>query len=338
MTFSVIVATYNRAGELAVTLDGLSRLRPAGDWEVIVVDNNSTDRTREVVDRAASRFPVPLRYLLEPRQGKALALNTGIQHARGDILMFTDDDAIVEPDWLERAAAALGETGAAYVGGRVLPRWERPRPAWIPEDRSRLWAVIALLDFGPDRAQFGRGRIGWPLGVNMAVRADVFHRHELWWDNRYDRTGKTLRGAGQREWCLRARAAGLTGIYAPDMVVHHLVPADRLTKAYFRRWYYWYGISRAVLYQHRGFDMEGLDEQHTAASAGPHVAGVPRHMIKSAGRHLLALVTDTASRRPVPAMQHELWLCFFAGIVRQRWRDRAAPIGAAPVATGLTEP
>lgn len=328
MKYSVIVATYNRCDELAVTLDGLSRVRTPHAWQVIVVDNNSTDRTRHVVQAAARHFPAPLQYVFEARQGKALALNTAIQHAQGDILLFTDDDAIVEPDWLERANAALLETGAAYVGGRVLPRWERPRPAWMPEGRSRLWAVIALLDFGPDRAAFGRGTAGWPLGVNMAVRADVFRRHQIWWDNRYDRSGKTLRGAGQREWCLRVRAAGLEGVYTPDMVVHHLVPAERLTKDYFRRWFYWYGISRAILYQHRGFDMEGLDEQ-TPATAVPHVAGVPRYMLKSAARHLLGLLKDTTSQRPVQAMQHDLWLCFFAGVVRQRWRDRLAPIGAA---------
>jgi GT2 family glycosyltransferase len=329
MKHSVIIATYNRCEELAVTLDGLAHLHASDDWELIVVDNNSSDGTRQVVDAAELRFPAPLRYIFEPEQGKALALNTAIRQARGQVLLFTDDDAVVEPDWLERADAALDETGAAYVGGRVLPRWERPRPAWIPEGRSRLWAVLALLDFGAERAEFGCGGVGWPLGVNMAVRAEAFHRHQLWWDNRYDRSGKTLRGAGQREWCLRARAAGLTGIYAPDMVVHHLVPADRLNKRYFRRWFYWYGISRAILYQHRGFDMEGLDEQHLPTAAGPHLAGVPRHLIRRAGEHLAGWVKATASQKPVPAMQHDLWLCFFAGVVRQRWRDRLEPIGAA---------
>ncbi len=329
MKHSVIIATYNRCDELAVTLDALAHLHAPADWEVIVADNNSSDATRQMVDAAASRFPAPLHYVFEPEQGKAVALNTAIRRARGDVLLFTDDDAIAEPDWLARADAALDETGAAYVGGRVLPRWERPRPAWIPEGRSRLWAVLALLDFGPERAEFGRGQVGWPLGVNMAVRASVFHVHQLWWDNRYDRSGRTLRGAGQREWCLRARAAGLTGIYAPDMIVHHLVPADRLTKRYFRRWFYWYGISRAILYQHRGFDMEGLDEQRVQAAAEPHVAGVPRHMIKRAAAHLAGLLKETARQRPGQAVQHDLWLCFFAGVVRQRWRDRRAPIGAA---------
>lgn len=327
MKYSVVIATFNRCGELSETLASLSQLTTRDPWEVIVVDNNSTDGTRQVVEEAASRFPVPLHYMFEGRQGKAIALNSAIERARGEILVFTDDDALVERDWLDRAGAALAETGAAYVGGRVLPRWETERPKWLPNVSGRFWAVIALADFGPRRREFGRG-IGWPLGVNMAVRADLFHHHGLWWDNRYDRVGNTLRGQGQREWCLRVRAAGLEGIYVPEMVVHHLVPADRLTKPYFRRWFYWYGVSRAILYTHRGLDMEAPDEQTLDFSRVPHIVGVPRFMFRSAAQHVRDMVRHTLRRRPAEAFQEELWLFFFAGVLRQRWKDRQAPSAA----------
>jgi GT2 family glycosyltransferase len=255
-----------------------------------------------------------------------MALNAAIREARGEILAFTDDDALAEPDWLERAGAALMETGGAYVGGRVLPRWETKRPDWIPNRSGRLWAVIALLDFGAARREFGRG-IGWPRGVNMAVRASVVHDLGLWWDNRYDRIGNSLRGQGQREWCLRVRAAGLQGYYVPEMVVHHLVPAERLRKAYFRRWFYWYGVARAVLYGHHRLDMESPDEQTHDFSRVPHLAGVPRYMFRSAAQHLRQAVTHTLRGRRGEAFEHELWLCFLAGIVRQRWTDRALSPG-----------
>ncbi len=343
MKYSVVIATYNRSVELADTLEHLGRLAAAEPWEVIVVDNNSSDRTQQVVEAASAAFPAPLHYVFEGTQGKAAALNAGIRRAAGDIIVFTDDDARVEPDWLDRAGAALEETGAAYVGGRALPRWERDPPAWIPNRRGRLWAVIALLDFGADRREFGDG-IGWPLGVNMAVRASVFHDQGLWWDNRYDRVGNTLRGQGQREWCLRVRAAGLKGIYVPDMVVHHLVPADRLTKPYFRKWFYWYGVSRAVLYAHRGLDMEAPDERTLDFSRVPHVAGVPRYMLRSALQHTGRMAAAGLARRQAESFEHELWLHFFAGLVAQRWKDRAQPIGSgadtgpgsnAPVTVGV---
>ena len=181
---------------------------------------------------------------------------------------------------------------------------------------------------------FGEGvGIGWPLGVNMAVRASVFHTDGLWWDNRYDRVGNSLRGQGQREWCLRVRAAGLHGYYTPDMLVHHLVPADRLRKSYFRRWFYWYGVSRAVLYAQHGLDMESPDERTFDFSSVPHIAGVPRYMFRSAIQHVIEMIRHTVSFRPDQAFEHELWLCFFAGIVRQRWQDRSAPISVAVAAS-----
>ena len=328
MKYSIVIATYNRAEELVHTLNGLAGLRASAPWEVIVADNKSTDATRQVVEAAAGTFPAALKYVFEGTQGKAAALNTAIREARGEILVFTDDDALVEADWLDRAGAALAETGAAYVGGRVLPRWETSRPDWIPNRSGRLWAVVALLDFGTGRREFGRG-IGWPLGVNMAVRASVFHELGIWWDNRYDRIGNSLRGQGQREWCLRVRAAGLRGIYTPDMVVHHLVPADRLKKGYFRRWFYWYGVTRAVLYGHHGLDMEAPDEQTHDFRKVPHIAGVPRYLFRTAIGHVAQAVKQKLRGRTAEAFEHELWLSFFAGVMRQRWTDRRSPIGTA---------
>jgi hypothetical protein len=190
-----------------------------------------------------------------------------------------------------------------------------------------MWGVIALLDFGEKQREFGRG-IGWPLGVNMAVRADLFRGQGLWWDNRYDRVGNALRGQGQREWCLRVRAAGMQGFYIPGMVAHHLVPADRLEKPYFRRWFYWYGVSRAVLYAHRGLDMETPDEQTLDFSSVPHIAGVPRYMFRTAAQHVSGWLGDRLHGRSGEAFEHELWLHFFAGVLQQRWKDRQQPIGA----------
>jgi glucosyl-dolichyl phosphate glucuronosyltransferase len=328
MKYSVIIATYNRATELAETLDALASVRTGESWETIVADNNSSDKTRQVVQDAQAAFPVPLRYVFEPEQGKAAALNSAIRQASGEVLLFTDDDALVEPDWLDRAGEALEQTGAAYVGGCVRPRWEKSPPPWLAERKTRISGVIALLDYGDNRREFGCG-IGWPLGVNMAVRADVFHVHGMWWDNRYDRVGNTLRGQGQREWCIRLRSAGLRGFYEPGMVVHHLVPADRLVKTYFRRWFYWLGVSRAMLYLNQGLDMESPEERPLDVANVPHIVGVPRYMFRSAAYHLRESIRQTILGNAAAAFEHELWVCFFAGVLRQRWNDRSTPIGKA---------
>jgi glycosyltransferase involved in cell wall biosynthesis len=318
MKFSIVIATYKRAALLADTLDSLSRLRPGAPWEVIVVDNNSPDDTRAVVEAAAPSYPVPLGYAFEKEQGRSAALNCGFRVASGDIIVTTDDDVRVAPDWLNTIARGLETLNCDYVGGRVLPVWESQPPNWVPRVNGRLWAVIALLDYGTEPITFGR-RV--PLGVNMAMRREAIERAGGF-DTRIGRKAGTLLGQEVREWCMRAHAAGLTGYYLPGMVVQHLIPTDRLNKAYFRRWFFWRGISRAMLYAQSGKDMEAPEQTTLDFSRVRHIAGVPRYMFRSA---LVAMKDSLAARLrgdAVNAFEHELFVWMFAGIVKQRWKDR----------------
>jgi glycosyltransferase involved in cell wall biosynthesis len=315
MKYSVVIATYNRASDLRDTLASLAGLRPASPWEVIVADNNSTDDTRAVVETAARSFPAPLRYVFEREQGRSPALNAGIRSARGDIIVTTDDDVRVESDWLDRAGAALETLDCDYVGGRVLPIWGGPRPAWLNHG-GKHWAVIALLDFGNQPLEFGALA---PLGVNMAFRRSAFDRAGVL-DPHTGRKAGTLLGQEVREWCIRARAAGVRGFYAPEMVVRHIIPASRLKKAYFRRWFYWRGISRAMLYEKAGLDMEAPERTTLDFRTVPHLFGVPRYLYRKALASVKGWLVATFRRDAFAAFDHELWVCFFAGIVRQRWK------------------
>lgn len=326
MKYSIVIATYRRAADLGATLASLAALQPDGAWEVIVVDNNSPDDTRGVVERAARTFPVELRYLFEREQGRSPALNAGIRAARGEIVATTDDDVRVPADWLNRAAEGLERLRCDYVGGRVLPIWGGPRPVWLPNRGGKQWAVIALLDYGTQPIEFG-ARV--PLGVNMAFRRSAFDTAGLF-DPNTGRKAGTLLGQEVREWCIRARAAGLRGFYVPDMWLEHIIPADRLCKAYFRRWFYWRGISRAILYERAGLDMEAPERTTLDFSKVPHVAGVPRYLYRKALSSIGAWLRATLKRDAVAAFDHEVWLWFFAGIVKQRWADTRARVVARP--------
>jgi GT2 family glycosyltransferase len=252
-------------------------------------------------------------------------LNCGFRIAEGEIIVTTDDDVHVGPDWLSRIEAGLDSLQCDYVGGRVTPMWESERPCWLPERGSRLWAVIALLDYGPQPIRFGK-RV--PLGVNMAIRRDALARAGGF-DTRIGRKAGTLLGQEVREWCLRAHAAGLAGYYVPDMVVEHVIPADRLNKKYFRRWFYWRGISRAMLYGQTGKDMEAPEQSQLDFSSVKHVFGVPRYLFRSALRAWIESTKAAIRRDPVASFEQQLFLCFFAGIVRQRWRDRSRSVAGA---------
>jgi glycosyltransferase involved in cell wall biosynthesis len=322
MKFSVVIATYNRGAELRKTLDSARKLKVADPWEVIIVDNNSSDDTKDIVLTASTTFPVPLRYLHEPQQGRSAALNTGIKASQGEIIATTDDDVRLEPDWLTNADRALQSLNCDYLGGKALPIWSGKRPTWIPEGRSIHWAVIALLDYGSKALPLGDYV---PIGVNMIFRRDAFDRAGLW-DNTIGRKAGTLLGQEVREWCSRARAASLKGFYSPNLVVHHVIPADRLTKKYFRRWFYWHGISRAILYQTKGLDMESPESTELDFSTVPHIAGVPRYMFRTYLKSFFSMISALVRGDQIAAFEHELGLWFFAGVIKERWKDRRQPI------------
>lgn len=325
MKFSIIIPTYNRADELRLTIRSIAGLTVAGDWELLVVDNKSTDQTRATVEEESARFPAPLRYIFEPEQGRYAAMNTGIHAAQGEIIVSTDDDARFEPDWLTRAAAGLEALGCDYVGGKVLPIWKGAVPAWLPNRPGRHWAVLALQNHGAKPIEFGVNGVPWPLGINTATRREAFDRAGLF-DNRLGRKAGTLRNQAQREWHLRARAAGLRGFYVPEMIVHHVVETERLNKEYFRRWYYWHGISRAILFTKLGVDMDSPDDSQLDFSTVPQIAGVPRYLYRALAAHAKDLVHARMRRDPVAAFEHELWLWFFAGMAKQRWAERNVAI------------
>lgn len=324
MRFSVVVPTYNGADELPATLQSLAAITTASEWELIIVDNNSTDATRDIILAAAATFPTSLRYLFEPEQGRSAALNTGIHEARGDIIATTDDDIRVAPDWLDQAAAALDRLECHYVGGKVLPEWKGPQPAWIPNHGGRQWAVIALLDFGPDPIPYFTLPHRVPLGGNMAFRREAFERAGPW-SNRVGRKKDTLLGQEAREWALRAKAAGLTGYYVPGMVVRHVVHRDRLNKRYFRRWYYWNGRSRALMYRDAWIDMQTPEDTTLDYSQVPHLLGVPRFFFRKVFSESARVARSAMRGDASESFDAELWLWFLLGVIHQRWMDRRVP-------------
>lgn len=321
MKISVIIPTFNRCDELRRTLQDLGRINTEYSWELMVVDNNSTDSTKSVVDEAAREFPAPVRYIFESEQGRCAALNAGTAAARGDILIYTDDDLRFDAHWLTAAVRGLEHFACDYVGGKILPLWPGVRPVWLSTESARQRAVIAIADYGSEPLAFGSNPA---LGCNLAVRREAAARVGPW-DNRVGRKGRSLLGQEQREWCIRARRAGLRGYYLPDMVVFHVVPAERLNKRYFRRWFYWHGVSRAIMYREFGFDMESPEETSLDFSNVPHIAGVPRYLFRTALQYFVRTGKAYARRNVAQAFDQELWLWFFAGVIHQNAKRQWAP-------------
>ncbi|MQA31889.1 MAG: glycosyltransferase [Luteitalea sp.] len=328
---AVLIATYNRAALLGETLDCLAASRPPGfAWEVVVVDNNSTDGTRAVVESRQASYPVALRYVRETRQGRSAALNTAMAATTAPLLVFSDDDVRVDAGWLETAAAALSQ-GWNYVGGPVRPIWEARPPRWLDLTRSDTWGTIAILDYGAEPFVFeDRRRV--PLGCNLGVRRSVIERVG---DFRVDlgrSNGKLLLGQEVPEWLARVRAAGLRGLYIPGMVVHHHIPARRLTKEYHRKWWIGKGYSRATL------DLiQPVTDQNIDLRRVPHVGALPRFMFTDAVRDVVAYIRALLTGNTEERFRRAMRLAYFLGYVKARglWRPPSydatsgAPVGAA---------
>ena len=317
VTATVLIATYNRATLLDRTLGSLRRLRLGAGrrWELIVVDNNSSDATRGVVERHARDFVVPLRYLHETQQGRSSALNTGIAAARGTVIAMTDDDVIVDEGWLEAACDALLEPASpdiVYAGGPVRPLWEAAPPAWLDLRRGDLWGTIAIQDHGGDAFVYEEKK-KVPLGANMATTRALFARIGHFRVDLGRTSGARVLGQEVPELLARARAAGCRGAYVPAMRVDHHVPAARLTRRYFRRWWFGKGVSRARLEESRPVTELGLDLRRT-----PHVLGVPRYMYRGALQDVAAWLRATVTRRAADAFRHEMMLVYVAGYLLTR--------------------
>ena len=244
MDVSVVLCTYNRAERLILALDALNRQRHGADYEAIVIDNNSTDHTAEVVRTAAERSGGRLRCVFERRQGLSYARNRGIEVARGSIVAFTDDDVRVGDDWVERIVRAFeAHPEVDYVGGRVMPHWLQPPPRWLT---TAHWSPLALQDYGPEPLVSSRDRAICLVGANLAFRRSVFD----YVGGFAPKLGRLKDGIGSTEdhdMQLRIWRAGMRGRYEPGLVAYADVTPDRMTKAYHRRWHRGHGRHCAAM-------------------------------------------------------------------------------------------
>ncbi len=264
MKITVILCTFNRCQLLANALDSVARstLPDSVDWEVLVVDNNSTDRTPDLVANFCRQYPRCFRYIFEPRSGKSHALNAGIREARGDILAFLDDDVVVEADWLQHLTAPLQSNEWVGVGGRIIPDQDFKPPRWIPLHERYALAPLAMFDLGFQPGEL----LEAPFGTNMAFRKAVFEKLGGFRTDLGPRPGSAIRsedtefgdrvlGDGQRLW------------YEPTAVVYHSLPSYRLKKQYFLTW--WHDKARADIRT----DGVPIDTKW-------HVAGIPLYLFR----------------------------------------------------------
>jgi glycosyltransferase involved in cell wall biosynthesis len=221
---SVIICTRNRAADLPDALASVWAQEPALDtgYELIVVDNGSSDGTRELLQTTIENAPISTRYIYEPIPGLSRARNAGAEAAMGKIFAYLDDDAIASPGWLNAIWRSFQQNENVWVvGGCVKLKWMGERPAWLD---SQLESALSSMDLGDRARKFGDGE--YPFGVNFSCRKSAWREVQGFCDQ------FTLYN-DERYFCLKVRERGREIFYAPGALVWHKVNAYRLRRRYF---------------------------------------------------------------------------------------------------------
>ncbi len=227
MSLSVVVCTLNRCSLLSEAIDSLMSQKAAPvPYEVLVIDNGSTDETRRVVENRAACC-ANLRYVHEPCLGLSHARNRGVREARGDVIAFMDDDASASACWAAELWAAYdSDADVGAVGGRVKLRWPTRRPEWLPQSLEGYYGALDLGDL--------RQHITYPVypyGLNMSIKRALLVACGGF-STRLGRTGRNLISLDETELFYRLNQQGIKVVYQPGALVYHRVEVERVT----RRW------------------------------------------------------------------------------------------------------
>lgn len=230
---TVIICTYNREKYIGQLLDSLAKNDyPESDYEIVLVNNNSTDNTRLICERfAANHQNISFRYVEEHEQGLSAARNRGIKEAKGDIVIYVDDDALVDSDYIRTYAehfSSFPETMAA--GGPIEPLYETKEPSWMSPYTKAL--LTAWMNYGDKVREYPSGR--FPGGGNAAYRKSVFDKVGLF-NTDLGRKGTALLASEEKDIFDKMRQLGMRVLYLPTPVLHHIIPQAKLEEPYFDR-------------------------------------------------------------------------------------------------------
>jgi glucosyl-dolichyl phosphate glucuronosyltransferase len=307
---SVIICTHDRCFKLRDTLTSLAQMSaPQGrPWELIVVDNNSSDATKDVIQIFASGSPLNAKYVFEDAPGLSHARNRGVAESTGEIISFLDDDVVVDANWLTEIAKAFDQYEAACVGGRVL-LWGNPRvPSWWHRDFD---FVVGKFDRGDKVILEEKNPYRVGIGANISFRRSVFDKYGLFHTG-MGRVGNQLKTGEETELVLRLQRGKELAIYYPSAVVYHNFPSERFSRKYLRRSSYY------------GGEWDYLCGW-TASVPCPKLFDVPRWMYRSALESAAKMVSLQLLGRRTEAFIHERSILIFFGYFMAAQRMRRLP-------------
>ena len=304
MLISVAICTWNRANLLDQTLEQMRRLQiePGIEWELIVVNNNSTDNTDEILAKHNRLLPIVPIY--ENEQGLSHARNTAVASAKGDYIVWTDDDVLVSPNWIQSYVEAFKRwPEAAAWGGKVLPWYVEDPPQWLKRHIEKLGRYFALRDFGEEEYLLPKGEN--PFGANMAFRADILRKYAF--NTQLGRRGNILISGEDSEVIEKIRKSGGQIVWVPGSQLEHYLPPERMSLKYLQ----------SLQYSNGRFELGAIQTE------GPSLLGVPTWVWrKYAGHYLRFLLGRVLAPESFYWIEHMLLTSNYSGRIAAT-RDRA---------------
>lgn len=231
---SVIIPTHNRARLLEATLQSIQRQTlPHSEFEVLVIDNASTDGTRVIAERHIQSSS-NMRYVFEPSPGLHAARHRGAKDSKGDILVYADDDIEATPPWLAEIRGAFEDPNVAMVGGKVLPKYEAAPPDWLNDAwdhvaEGKFITYFSLIDFGDSKLEIDPAYV---FGCNFSIRKEILLQIKGFHPDAMPNNGILFRGDGETHVARMVKSSGQRTLYIPGAAIYHWVPASRMTKDY----------------------------------------------------------------------------------------------------------
>lgn len=292
---SVIIATYNRVDLLYKALDSilLQKLKKDVSFEILVIDNASSDETAQMIRAISDLSKVHVRYIHESKRGKGFALNRGIREAQGDILIFTDDDIVADSRWLANMVECFETYQCDCVGGRVLPDYPPQAPQWIIENSKLLVGPIVSYDYGEETKVYQNKVMFEFLGANFAFKKSVFN--ELGEFLTDIGPGKTMMGE-DTEMVSRLLKEGKKLYYCGEALVWHPVDPKRMTLKYIARWNVCLGIYRVVA------------DEKSMPSDLKYIFGFPSYLLKVMAKQIGLLFVFVLDRSKFLKIWIELFI------------------------------
>lgn len=233
---SVIIPTMNRARYLQNAITSLQEQNfPEDEYEIIIVDNNSTDGTPEVVEVSNRVGKKEVRYVKEPKPGLHNARHTGAKRAKGEILAYTDDDVICDKNWLSELVKPYANPEVGCVGGKILPKFEATPSGWV----EYFPDFLSILDRSDKVIEIYDESV---YGCNFSIRKDVLYETGGFNPDAFPWELIRYRGDGETGLLIKVRANGYKIVYTPFAIVKHVIPKDRLTIEYFKKRAFMEGI------------------------------------------------------------------------------------------------